>query len=37
MLILLLGAIGYIVAGFMGVAIGVVIGVAAELVCKVVK
>jgi hypothetical protein len=37
MLILLLGAIGYIVAGFMGVAIGVVIGVVAEIVWKVVK
>jgi tetrahydromethanopterin S-methyltransferase subunit F len=37
MLILLLGAIGYMVSGFMGIAIGVVIGVVAEVVWKVVK
>jgi tetrahydromethanopterin S-methyltransferase subunit F len=37
MLILALGAIGYISAGFMGIAIGVLIGVVAEFVWRVVK
>jgi hypothetical protein len=37
MLILALGAIGYISAGFMGVAIGVLIGVSAEFVWKLIK
>ena len=37
MLILALGAIGYISAGFLGVAIGVLIGVAAEFVCKLIE
>jgi hypothetical protein len=34
MFILALGAIGYISAGFMGVAIGVLIGVVAEFVAE---
>jgi tetrahydromethanopterin S-methyltransferase subunit F len=37
MFILALGAIGYISAGFMGIAIGVLIGVAAEFVWKLIE
>jgi tetrahydromethanopterin S-methyltransferase subunit F len=37
MFILALGAIGYISAGFMGVAIGVLIGVVVEFVWKLIK
>jgi hypothetical protein len=37
MLILALGAIGYIFAGFMGIAIGVLIGVVAEFIWKLIE
>jgi tetrahydromethanopterin S-methyltransferase subunit F len=37
MIILALGAIGYISAGFMGIAIGVLIGVVVEFVWKLIK
>jgi tetrahydromethanopterin S-methyltransferase subunit F len=37
MLILALGAIGYMSAGFMGIAIGVLIGVVAEFVWKLIE
>ena len=37
MIILALGAIGYMSAGFMGIAIGVLIGVVAEFIWKLIK
>ena len=37
MFILALGAIGYMSAGFMGVAIGVLIGVVVEFIWKLIK
>jgi hypothetical protein len=37
MLILILGAIGYIAAGFIGVAIGVLIGAVAEFIWQLFK
>jgi tetrahydromethanopterin S-methyltransferase subunit F len=37
MIILALGAIGYMSAGFMGIAIGVLIGVVVEFVWKLIK
>jgi tetrahydromethanopterin S-methyltransferase subunit F len=37
MIILALGAIGYMSAGFMGIAIGILIGVVVEFVWKIIE